>query len=119
MDGKLAMKSAVSHWSFTFRVGLGVFASVIALWGYKLNHEAQERARTAEREARLATLRAEAEAQHVQAERQIAKVKAADRVGQLYREIDNLSQIGDRVQTSLQRRPQLLKSSETQSQVLP
>jgi len=119
MDGKIARKSAVSRWSLTLMVGLGVFALVIVLWCYKLDSEARQRAQAMEREARLATLRAEAEARRIQAERQTAKVKSAERVGQLYREIENLSHIGDQVNTSLQRRPRMLKDNEPRSQNTP
>jgi hypothetical protein len=97
-------------------VGLGVIASVTVLWCYHLDCEARQRAQAMERQARLEALRAEAEVHRIQGERQIAKVKAADRVGQLYREIENLGHIGDQVQTSLQRRPRILKSSEPQSE---
>ncbi|MGO9465776.1 MAG: hypothetical protein ACLQVF_16680 [Isosphaeraceae bacterium] len=119
MDSGIARKSAVSRWLLTFMVGLGVLASVSGLWCYKLDYEARQRAQAADREARLAALRAEAEAQRVQAERQIAKVKSAERVGQLYREIDNLTHLGERVQTSLRHRPRTLESSEQQPQVTP
>jgi len=98
---------------------LGVLASVIVLWCYKLDYEARQRAQATEREARLAALRAEAEVQRMQAQRQIAKVKSAERVGQLYREIDNLTHMGEQVQTSLQRRPRMLKSSEQRPQITP
>jgi hypothetical protein len=119
MNSGITRKSAVSRWSLTFMVGLGALASVIALWCYKLDCEARQQAQAAQREARLAALRAEAEAQRIQAERQIAKVKSAERVGQLYREIESLSHMSEQVQTSLQRRPRMLKSSEPRSQMTP
>ncbi len=119
MDGGKARKSAASRWSLTFMVGLGVLASVSGLWCCKLDYEARQRAQSAQREAHLAALRAEAEAQRKQAERQIAKVKSAERVGQLYREIDNLTHLSEQVQTSLQRRPRMLENGEQQPQITP
>ncbi len=119
MDGGIARKSTASLWSLTFMVGLGVLASVSGLWCYKVDYEARQRAQSAKREARLAALRAEAEAQRVQAERQIAKVKSAERVGQLYREIDNLTHLSEQVQTSLQHRPRMLENSEPRPVTTP
>jgi hypothetical protein len=85
------------------------------LWRYKLDYEARQRVQATEREARLAALSVKVE--RMQTERHFAKVKSAARVGQLYREIENLSHLGEQVQTSLQRRPRILKSSEPQSEM--
>jgi len=119
MDGGIARKPTVLRWSLILAVGLGILASVITLWRYQLDYDAQKRVQATEREARLAALRAEAEAQRIEREWQSAKAKSVARVEQLYREIDNLSQMGDRVQASLQRRPRMLKTSDPQSQTGP
>ncbi len=119
MDSKIARKVAVSRWSLTLMVGLGIFASAIVLWRYQVAYQARQRSQAAEREIRLAALRAEAEAQRLQAERQMAKVKSAERVGQLYREIENLSHLSDQVESSLQPRPRMLKSSKAPFQKMP
>jgi len=119
MDTGIARKSAVSRWPLTLIVGFGVLASVIGLWCFKVDHEARLRAQSAEREARLAVLRAEAEVKRRDAERQIAKAKSTERVGQLYREIDHLTHLAERVQMPPQHRPQTLESSDQQPRTTP
>jgi hypothetical protein len=119
MDGAIGRKSVVSRWWLMLMVGLGVLPAVIGLWCYRRDHDARQRAQATEREGRLAVLRAEAEADRIQNERQMARVKSAARVEELYREIGNLNHVGDQVQTSLQPRPRMLKNSEPQSRSTP
>jgi hypothetical protein len=117
MDGGLAKRSAVSRWSLRVMVGLGVLASVTALWCYKLDYEARQRAQAAAREARLNALRAEA--QRTQTEMRAAKVKSAERVARLYREIEDLGHIDEQVQTSFQRPPRMLENTKPRSEPTP
>jgi hypothetical protein len=119
MDGRIARKLAGSRWILTLAVGLGILALVIGLWRLQVESHSRQRAQAAEREARLAALCVEEEARRMEAERQAAKVKTIERVGQLYHEINNLTQLGDRVQTSLRDHPRMLKSSEPESQSTP
>jgi len=119
MDGGIARKPAASRWLLTLMVGLGVLASVVVLWRYQVEYQARQQAQATEREARRAALYVEEEARRMEAGRQAARVKTIERVGQLYREIDNLSQLGEHVQTSLRDRPRVLKGSEPKSQATP
>jgi hypothetical protein len=87
------------------------------LWRSYVGYETRQRAKAAAREARLAVLRAEDEAHRREAERQAAKAKTIERIGQLYREIDNLTGLGERVQTSLAPAPRMLQGDETKTKV--
>jgi hypothetical protein len=118
MDGGIVRKLAASRWVATSIVGLVVLVSVIVLWHCQVDR-ARQRAQDTEREARLATLRAQDEAQRMEVERQTTEVKAVERVSQLYREIDNLTQLADHVQTSLQRRSRVLKETDAKPRVTP
>lgn len=108
MDGGIARKPTGSRWLLTVMVGLGVLVTVVALWRYQVDCQVRQQAKAAEREAR-----------RMEAERQAARVRSIARVSQLYREIDNLSQLSDRVETSLRDRPRVLKDSAPTSQVTP
>ena len=117
MSGKRTNKSAVSRRLSALVVGSGFFASAIGLWIYKRDYDAQQQTLAAEREARLAALRTEAEAKRIQAERRAGRTKSAERVGQLYREIENLNHLGDKVQMSRERQLRMLETNELQSKV--
>jgi uncharacterized protein HemX len=106
MDGRGTRKFTISVQSLMFAVGLG--ALVLALFVWHNESQARQRAEAEQREARMATVRAEAEAQRVAAERQAARIKGAERVTQLYREIERLSQMGEHLQTSLPSQSQKL-----------
>ena len=116
MDIGMIKRAAVSHRWLVLTAGLGVIVSVGILWRYQLEFQAQQRRAASERERRLVAMRAEAEAkaeaQRIQADRKAARVKSSERVGQLYREIDKLTHLGEEVQTSLQQQPRRLGSSE-------
>jgi hypothetical protein len=119
MDGGIARKPADLRWLVTPAVALGVLGLGILLWHYQGDYQARQQAQAAKREAWLAALRGEEEARRMETERQAAKVRTIERVGQLYREIDGLSQLGDHVQTSFRERLRVLKSSEPKSQATP
>jgi hypothetical protein len=119
MDGGITRRLTGSRWRLTLMVGLGVLVTVIVLWRYQIDYQARQQANAAEREARLGVLRAQEEARRMEAERQAAKVRSIARVSELYREIDNLSQLSDRVETSLRGRLRVLKDTVPKSQVTP
>jgi hypothetical protein len=123
MDGGMIKRAVVSRRWVVFTAGLGVIVSVGILWRYQLDLQAQQREAASERERRLVAMRAEAEAkaeaQRIQAERKAARVKSTERVGQLYREIDKLTHLGEEVQTSLQQQPRRLASGVEQSPKAP
>jgi len=119
MSSSIARKSGGSHWRLILAVGSSIVVLVIVLWRFQLDYQARQRAKASEREARLVALRTEAEARRTRVEQQAAKVKSVDRVGQLYREINKLSQLGERVETSLQLPPRELQSSRPKPQATP
>ena len=81
MDVRTANKPASSRWWLAMIAGLGVLGSVIMLWHYQVDYQTRQRLQAAEREARLAAFRAEAEAKQLEAERQAARIKSRERVG--------------------------------------
>jgi hypothetical protein len=116
MNDIIARKPAISRrlWILTALSGM---LAVFMLWRSHVEYQARQRAKATERQARLATLRAEDDARRIEAERQAAKARTIERIGQLYREIDNLNQFGDRVQTSLVPTPRMLQGDENKAKV--
>lgn len=119
MDGGIPRKAAGSRWLLALLVGLGVLVSGTVLWRVQVDYRARQQAQAEQREARIEALHAQEEARRMEAQRHAAKARSIARVSQLYREIDNLTQLSDRVETSLQRRPRLLKATESKLQAMP
>jgi hypothetical protein len=119
MDGGIAGKPGVSRRLWTLMVGLGVLLSITVLWRCQVHYQARQQKEAAKREARLAAFRMEEEARQMEAERKAAKARAIARVSRLYREINNLTQLSDQIETSLRERPRVLGENASTSQATP
>ena len=109
MDVQEARKFFVRHWSSVLVILLVVLVVISLTWNVR-----QYRFIKRERQRTIATERAKSEREASEAARtQAAREKKADeaaanqRVQQLYREIDNLSQISDRLLTEPVRQPKV------------
>ena len=109
MDVQEARKFFVRHWSLVLVILLVILVVISLTWNVR-----QYRLIKRERERTIATERAKAERDAAEAARtQVRREKKADeaaanqRMQQLYREIDNLSQISDRLLTEPVRQPKV------------
>jgi flagellar biosynthesis/type III secretory pathway M-ring protein FliF/YscJ len=109
MDVQEARKFFVRHWSSVLVILLVILVVISLTWNVR-----QYRLIKRERERTIATERAKAEREAAEAARtQTRREKKADeaaanqRMQQLYREIDNLSQISDRLLTEPVRQPKV------------
>ena len=109
MDVQKARKFFVRHWSSVLVILLVILVVISLTWNVR-----QYRLIKHERELTIATERAKAERDAAEAARtQARREKKADeaaanqRMQQLYREIDNLSQISDRLLTEPVRQPKV------------
>ena len=109
MDVQEARKFFVRHWSSVLVILLVILVVISLTWNVR-----QYRLIKRERELTIATERAKAERDAAEAARtQARREKKADeaaanqRMQQLYREIDNLSQISDRLLTEPVRQPKV------------
>ena len=109
MDVQEARKFFVRHWSSVLVILLVILVVISLTWNVR-----QFRLIKRERERTIATERAKAERDAAEAARtQARREKKADeaaanqRMQQLYREIDNLSQISDRLLTEPVRQPKV------------
>jgi F0F1-type ATP synthase membrane subunit b/b' len=109
MDVQEARKFFVRHWSLVLVILLVILVVISLTWNVR-----QYRLIKRERQRTIATERAKAEQEATEAARtQARREKKADeaaanqRMQQLYREIDNLSQISDRLLTEPVRQPKV------------
>jgi F0F1-type ATP synthase membrane subunit b/b' len=109
MDVQEARKFFVRNWSLVLVILLVILVVISLTWNVR-----QYRLIKRERERTIATERAKAERDAAEAARtQARREKKADeaaanqRMQQLYREIDNLSQISDRLLTEPVRQPKV------------
>jgi F0F1-type ATP synthase membrane subunit b/b' len=109
MDVQEARKFFVRHWSLVLVILLVILVVISLTWNVR-----QYRLIKRERQHTIATERAKAEREVTEAARtQARREKKADeaaanqRMQQLYREIDNLSQISDRLLTEPVRQPKV------------
>ena len=97
MNAKGGWKLGVSTPSLIVVIGVCLLLLAPAILQYQWVQRRQVEKTATERQARLAAIRAEAEAQRARLEKQVNRVKKDDRVRQLYEEIDNLMRMGDHV----------------------
>jgi uncharacterized membrane protein (DUF106 family) len=109
MDVQEARKFFVRHWSSVLVILLVILVIISLTWNVR-----QYRLIKHERQHTIATERAKAEREAMEAartqawrEKKANEAAANQRMQQLYREIDNLSQISDRLLTEPVRQPKV------------
>jgi hypothetical protein len=98
VNPKPAWKLRVSTQSFILIIAVCVSLLVPAILQYRIVRQKRLRAKAVERESRLVMVRNEAESRRIWLEQQTSKVNDANRVHQLYHEINGLMRASERLQ---------------------